>query len=56
MPAAIPSWPCLPPISTPMNTSTRVRKPEEFDAFWADVLREAAAIPLDTVCPTAADE
>jgi cephalosporin-C deacetylase len=26
---------------------SRVRKPEDFDAFWRDVLAQAAAIPLD---------
>ena len=26
---------------------SRVRKPDDFDAFWDDVLREASAIPLD---------
>ena len=26
---------------------SRVRKPQDFDAFWSDVLGQAAAIPLD---------
>lgn len=26
---------------------SKVRKPADFDAFWADVLRQAAAVPLD---------
>ena len=30
-----------------MVTRTRVTKPEDFDAFWNDVLRDASVIPLD---------
>ena len=26
---------------------SKVRKPDDFDAFWTDVLRQAAAVPLD---------
>ena len=31
----------------PRDYRSKVEKPHDFDAFWADVLREAAAIPLD---------
>ena len=26
---------------------SKVHKPDDFDAFWDDVLRQASAIPLD---------
>jgi cephalosporin-C deacetylase len=35
------------PRTVPIDYQSRVRKPDDFDAFWAEVLQQAAAIPLD---------
>ena len=35
------------PPDVPAEYRSHVRKPEDFDRFWDDVLRQAAAIPLD---------
>jgi len=35
------------PKTVPADYQCRVRKPDDFDAFWQDVVRQAAAIPLD---------
>src|SRR5207253_2021496 len=34
------------PKAVSTDYQSRVRKPDDFDAFWEDVLRQAAAIPL----------
>ena len=35
------------PMTSSADYRSKVRKPEDFDAFWEGVLRQAAAIPLD---------
>jgi len=35
------------PKTVPADYVSRVLKPHDFDAFWDDVLRQAAAVPLD---------
>src|SRR5438445_8639000 len=35
------------PKAVSTDYQSRVRKPDDFDAFWEDVLRQAAAIPLE---------
>lgn len=35
------------PPDAPAEYQTHVRKPEDFDRFWDDVLDQAAAVPLD---------
>ena len=35
------------PKAVSADYQCRVRKPHDFDRFWQDVLRQAAAIPLD---------
>src|SRR2546428_2674259 len=35
------------PKAVSTDYQPRVRKPDDFDAFWQDVLRQAAAIPLE---------
>ena len=35
------------PKAVPVDYQSRVHKPADFDAFWEDVLRQAAAVPLD---------
>jgi len=35
------------PKTVPADYVSRVLKPHDFDAFWGDVLRQAAAVPLD---------
>src|SRR5207245_10833465 len=34
------------PKTVPADYQSRVRKPHDFDVFWEDVLRQAAAVPL----------
>jgi cephalosporin-C deacetylase len=33
-------------VTAPEDYRSRVAKPDDFDAYWADVLRQAAAVPL----------
>ena len=35
------------PKTVPADYQSKVRKPDDFDAFWDDVLRGASGIPLD---------
>ena len=35
------------PKAVSTDYQSRVRKPDDFDAFWEDVLRQAAVIPLE---------
>ena len=35
------------PKTVPADYQSKVRKPDDFDAFWDDVLRQASAVPLD---------
>ena len=34
------------PKAVPVDYQSRVRTPADFDAFWEDVLRQAAEVPL----------
>src|ERR687892_581452 len=35
------------PKTVAADYQSKVRKPDDFDAFWHDVLRQASAIPLE---------
>jgi len=35
------------PKTVPADYQSKVRKPDDFDAFWDDVLRQASAITLE---------
>jgi len=35
------------PTAVPVDYQSQVHKPDDFDAFWGDIMQQAAAIPLD---------